>query len=228
MYGTVDQEKLGVMIQGMRTDTKVRQRKDGTFEARYKNGKDGKGRTAYKSFYGKTPEEAVDKMEKALEEKLIRENPPVGLSLLILGAGSHGREVREIAESLHIFQKIDLLDDDTTKPEVIGSWSDIDELKGKYNSAIVAVGNEYTRKLWFAKLAKAGYIIPTLVHPSAVVSQNAILGAGTVICARAAISSGAQVGAGCIISAGVALGRDERIEDWTHISTAGIVNWTRI
>jgi len=212
----------------MRTEANVRQRKDGSFEARYKIGRNGKGRTAYASCYGKTVEEAVEKRDKALEQQLIRNNPPVGLNLLILGAGSHGQEVREIAESLHIFQKIDFLDDDTTKPEAVGSWNDIDKLKGSYNSAIVAVGDEYTRKLWFAKLTEAGYMIPTLVHPSAIVSQNAILGAGTVICARATISSGAQVGAGCIISAGVALGRDERIEDWTHISTAGIVNWTRI
>lgn len=209
----------------MRTETKVRQRKDGAFEVRYKNGKDGKGRTAYKSFYGKTPEEAVDKMEKAIEEKLIRENPPVGLSLLILGAGSHGREVREIAESLHIFQKINFLDDDTNKLESIGAWEDIEELRGEYNAAIVAVGNEYTRKLWFAKLAEAGYMIPTLVHPSAIVSQNATLGAGTVICARAAISSGAKVGAGCIISAGVAIGRDIVIDDWIHMEAGGVVNW---
>ena len=212
----------------MGTEGNVRQRKDGSFEARYKIGRNAKGRTAYASCYGKTYEDAVEKREKALEERLIENNPPVGLNLLILGAGSHGQEVREIADSLHIFQKINFLDDDTTKPEAIGSWNDINDLKDSYNSAIVAVGDEYTRKLWFAKLTEAGYMIPTLVHPSAVVSQNAILGAGTVICARAAISSGAQVGAGCIISAGVALGRDERIEDWTHISTAGIVNWTRI
>ena len=212
----------------MGLETNVRQRKDGTFEARYKIGRNGKGRTAYASCYGKTFEEAVEKRGKALEQQLIKNNPPVGLNLLILGAGSHGQEVREIAESLHIFQKIDFLDDDVTKPEVIGSWNDIDELKGHYNTAIVAVGNEYTRKLWFAKLTEAGYMIPTLVHPSAIVSQNATLGAGTVICARTTISSGAQVGVGCIISAGVALGRDESISDWTHISTAGIVNWTRI
>lgn len=209
----------------MRTEGNVRQRKDGSFEARYKIGRNAKGRTAYKSYYGKTYEEAVEKRDKALEEMLIENNPPVGLNLLILGAGSHGQEVREIAESLHIFQKIDFLDDDMTKPEVIGSWKDIDELKVKYNSAIVAVGDEYTRKLWFAKLTVAGYMIPTLVHPSAIVSQNATLGAGTVICARATISSGAQIGSGCIISAGVTIGRDEALNDWTHKEVGGIVNY---
>ena len=212
----------------MGMESNIRQKKDGSFEARYKIGRHKNGRTAYASCYGKTYEEAVEKRDKALEERLIKDNPPIGMKLLILGAGSHGQEVLEIAESLHIFQKIDFLDDDTNRLEAIGSWDDINELKGNYNSAIVAVGNEYTRKLWFAKLAEAGFTIPTLVHPSAIVSQNAKLGAGTVICARATISSGAEIGVGCIISAGVALGRDESIADWTHISTAGVVNWARI
>lgn len=211
----------------MGMEANIRQRKDGSFEARYKIGRYKNGRIAYASCYGKTYEEAVEKREKVLEERLIKENPPIGMNLLILGAGSHGQEVREIAESLHIFQKIDFLDDDTNKLEAIGSWNDINELKGSYNLAIVAVGNEYTRKLWFAKLSEAGFMIPTLVHPSAIVSQNATLGVGSVICARATISSGAKVGAGCIISAGVAIGRDEALQDWTHIEISGIVRWER-
>lgn len=209
----------------MRIEPNVRQRKDGTFEARYKTGRNGKGRTAYTSCYGKTYEEVIEKRNKALEELLIRNNPPSGLNLLILGAGSHGQEVREIAESIHIFKRIDFLDDDVNKTEAIGAWEKFKNLKDKYNAAIVAVGDEYTRKLWFAKLTDAGYIIPTLVHPSAIVSNNATLGEGTVICARATISSGAAIGVGCIISAGVTIGRDKRFNDWTHIEADGIVRW---
>lgn len=213
-----DKRKMGM-------EANIRQRKDGSFEARYKIGRNEKGRTTYASCYGKTYEEAVEKREKALENQLIKDNPPIGMNLLILGAGSHGQEVREIAESLHLFQKIDFLDDDTNKLEAIGAWGDFEELKNSYNMAIVAVGNEQTRKLWFAKLANANYIIPTLVHPSAIVSQNATLGAGTVICARATISSGAKIGAGCIISAGVTIGRDTEIDDWTHMEVSGVVRW---
>ena len=211
----------------MGMEANIRQRKDGSFEARYKIGRNAKGRTAYASCYGKTYEEAAEKRERALEERLIKDNPPMGMNLLILGAGSHGQEVREIAESLHLFQKIDFLDDDTNKLEAIGAWEDFEELKDSYNLAIVAVGNEHTRKLWFAKLANAYYIIPTLVHPSAIVSQNATLGAGSVICARATISSGAKIGPGCIISAGVTIGRDMEIADWTHMEVSGIVKWSR-
>ena len=68
-----------------------------------------------------------------------------------------------------------------------------------------------------------GYVIPTLVHPTAVISQNAYIGAGSVVCARATVSSGATVGKGCIVSASVTVGRGADIADWTHIAEGGIV-----
>ena len=140
-----------------------------------------------------------------------------------MGAGSHGQEVYEIASQLHVFCRIDFLDDDENKDYVIGPWDCIDELRDEYAAAIVAVGNEELRKYWSARLVQAGYVMPTLVHPSAIVSPKATLGAGTVIGARAAISPGARIGAGCIIAAGVALSRDENIEDWAHIEIGGKV-----
>lgn len=168
-------------------------------------------------------EEAKRKRDKALGIKLMEEHKPRGLNLLILGAGSHGQEVYEIANDLHIFTKIDFLDDDNENLNAIGSWEDIYELRDEYTAAIVAVGDEKLRKLWFSKLVEAGYVIPSLVHPSAIISSNAKIGVGSVICARSAISPGAIVGNGCIISAGVAVARDAKVEDWTHIDGDGVV-----
>ena len=68
-----------------------------------------------------------------------------------------------------------------------------------------------------------GYVIPTLVHPTAVISQNARIGAGSVICARATVSSGADIGKGCIVSASVTVGIGAKIADWTHIAEGGVV-----
>ena len=201
----------------------IRMRNDGRYEARYVKARDENGRAIYASCYGKTKEEALAKRARAEQEILIKENKPAGLNLLILGAGSHGQEVYEIASQLHVFCRIDFLDDDENKDYVIGPWDCIDELRDEYAAAIVAVGNEELRKYWSARLVQAGYVMPTLVHPSAIVSPKATLGAGTVIGARAAISPGARIGAGCIIAAGVALSRDENIEDWAHIEIGGKV-----
>lgn len=203
--------------------TNIKLRKDGLWEARYKKGRNKAGKIVYASCYGKTREAAISKRAAIFDQRLIEANEPKGLQLLILGAGSHGQEVREIAESLRCFTKIDFLDDDLNIPGVIGSWDKVVELASEYAAAIVAVGDENKRRLWSSKLANIGYFIPTLVHRSAIVSPNAVLEAGTVVCARATISSGAHIGKGCIISAGVTVGRVALVEDWTHIDIGGVV-----
>ena len=58
-------------------------------------------------------------------------------------------------------------------------------------------------------LAREGYVLPVLIHPSAVVSPSAEVGYGTVICARAVIGPGAEIPEGTHILCGqaVAAGR---------------------
>ena len=207
----------------MRTGDNIRQRADGRFEARYIKGRNEAGRAIYASCYGKTYEEAKAKREKAKEAMLVDAFEPKGIGLLILGAGSHGQEVYEIASSLHVFDRIELLDDDTSKG-TFGQWKDAAELRNDgFTAAIVAVGDEELRKTWSSRLTKMGYVIPTLVHPTAVISQNACIGAGSVVGARATVSSGAKVGKGCIVSASVTVGIGANIDDWTHIAEGGVV-----
>lgn len=207
----------------METQKNVRMRRDGRYEARYVKSRDENGKAIYASCYGRTREEAIAKREQATTEIFINQNRADGINLLILGAGSHGQEVYEIASQLRVFSRIDFLDDDEERSNALGPWSMINELHGEYTAAIVAVGDEMTRRTWFAKLAEAGYVVPTLVHPSAIVSPRAVLEPGCVICARAAISPGARIGMGCIISAGVAVARDEVLADWTHMEIGGNV-----
>ncbi|MDD5822976.1 MAG: hypothetical protein PUD55_00880 [Firmicutes bacterium] len=207
----------------MRTGDNIRQRKDGRYEARYIRSRDDSGRAIYASCYGKTYDEAKARREEALDALRMENFEPKGINLLILGAGSHGREVNEIASELNMFDRIDYLDDNPAVENTVGRWEDIGKLRSEYSAAIVAVGDKDTRQRWFARLAELGYSIPKLVHPSAEVSQSASIGVGTVICARAIVSSGSSIGSGCIISAGVVLGRDSKVNNWTHIDVSGTV-----
>ena len=207
----------------MRTGDNIRRRTDGRYEARYIQGRNESGRAVYGSCYGRTYEEAKEKRDKVLKARYVEQFEPRGISLLILGAGSHGHEVYEIANSLHVFDRIEMLDDDTSK-DALGQWEDAHRLRNEgFDAAIVAVGDEVIRKAWFSRLTEMGYVIPNLVHPTALISQNALIGTGSVVCARATVSSGAMVGKGCIISAGVTVGRDVNIADWTYIVEGGIV-----
>ena len=67
------------------------------------------------------------------------------MNLLILGAGSHGHSVKEIAESLRMFQKISFLDDKITREDIIGKCSDALKYKEEYPCALVAMGVSFKK-----------------------------------------------------------------------------------
>ena len=201
----------------MRTGENIRERKDGRFEARYIKGRDENGKLIYGYCYGKTYQETKAKRD----EKTKSQNTLKEMNLLILGAGEHGQEVKELAQSLRIFNKIGFLDDDPKK-DVLGPCSNFAKYQNEYSIAIPAVGNEELRIKWMEGLVNAGYIIPTLIHPSAVVSPNAKIGAGTVICAGATVGPGAEIGICCIISSGSTVGRGAKLPDWTYLKTGQV------
>ena len=201
----------------MRTGSNIRQRAAGRFEARYPKGRDERGRIIYGYCYGRTYEEAAQKREAALRRP-VRE-----MNLLILGAGSHGQEVRELAQGLNIFRKIAFLDDSPEKTEAIGPCSGFERYVWEYPVAISAVGDHGLRMKWLAELARAGYVLPVLIHPGAVVSPSASVGYGTVICARATVGAGSVIGSGCIISSGATIDRNVILPDGTHVDCGQVV-----
>lgn len=205
----------------MKKGDNIRLRTDGRYEARYIKSRSEQGKIIYGYCYGRTYEEAEEKREYQLQ----RMWNPKELNLLILGAGSHGIDVHEIAKSLRVFGKIDFLDDDVSKNQVIGNWSQVENFLDDYPVAVVAVGDEDTRRKWTEKLEKIGFIIPTLVHPTVFVSDSTIIGKGTVICARSTISTGAKIGKGCIITSGSTVPRKAIIPDWGYFEFDKIIHY---
>lgn len=205
----------------MKKGDNVRLRSDGRYEARYAKSRDEKGKIIYGCCYGKTLEEAVEKREYQLR-KLAKNRE---MNLLILGAGIHGIDVHEIAKSLHVFNKISFLDDDPSKPNVIGKWKDAGKYIETYPHAIVAVGDEGARKTWTEQLQALGFIVPTLVHPTAFISDGVEIGLGSVICARATISSGVTTGKGCIITTGSRVPMKTHIPDWCYFDFDKIIHY---
>ena len=100
-------------------------------------------------------------------------------NLLILGAGQHGQVVKEIAESMNFFDKIDYLDDNSN--HAIGKFNDYEKYKDKYNYAFVAIGNTKLRMEWIEKLENAGYILKNIIHKTAIVSNSTKLENGIVV-----------------------------------------------
>lgn len=199
----------------MKKGENVRLRSDGRFEARYIKSRDSTGKIKYGYCYGQTYDEAVEKREYQLKKI----QKPKKLNLLILGAGVHGDDVYEISKALRVFNRIDYLDDNPFKVNVIGKWKDAEKFLESYPVAIVAVADEDTRKEWTAKLQDIGFIIPTLIHPTAFIPEGIEIGIGTVICARVTVSVGTTIGNHCIITSGSIVPRKAVLPDWAYFET---------
>lgn len=199
----------------MKTGNNIRLRKDGRYEARYIKGRTAEGKIIYGYAYGATYEEAAEK-KAALCAEQMQFRP---LNLLILGAGSHGTEVSELAQGMRLFRKISFLDDDPSKQGILGPVADFAKYLDEYPLAFPAVGNAALRMRWTEELLKAGFIIPTFIHPAAVVSPTAKIGDASVVLAGAIVGAGAVIGKGCIIQGGAAVGRNAVVPDWTWLDT---------
>jgi len=151
--------------------------------------------------------------------------------LLIIGASGHGKVVADIATRMNRWGQIAFLDDNkglssSMGLEVIGTSNDIDKYVNEYD-LFVGIGNNATRSKVFEKINKLGASIQTLIHPSAVIGTDVLIGEGTAVMAGAIINCSTKIGAGCIINTGATVDHDNHIEDFVHISpgahTAGNV-----
>ena len=80
---------------------------------------------------------------------------------------------------------------------------------------VIAIGNNAVRKAISERLPVKWY---TAIHPSAVVSEYAVVGEGTMVLANAVINPCATVGRHCIINTASVIEHDNRIDDFIHIS----------
>jgi len=144
--------------------------------------------------------------------------------LLIAGAGGHGRVVADVAEASGNWSQIAFVDDGLANSgrvddwPVLGSLADALRHRDDYPEILVAIGNNVARLEWLQRYAGEQLSIATLVHPSAVVSPRASLGAGTVVFPNAVINISARLGGGCIVNTAAVIEHDCRIGAAVHVS----------
>ena len=86
-------------------------------------------------------------------------------NLLILGNGRLELAVKEIAEEMNCFAKIDFLSDESES--AIGKLSDYEKFSADYKYAYPAFENPEERINWIQRLEQSCYKVAVLVHPKA-------------------------------------------------------------
>lgn len=142
--------------------------------------------------------------------------------LAIFGASGHGKVVADIAElcGWEIFFFDDAKPKDTVflaRP-LLGNFGDLLAQVSRFDSVVVAVGNNDFRLERSRSLGLAGAILATLIHPAAIVSRYAQVEPGSVIMPGAVINAAARIGQACIVNTGATIDHDCRISDGAHIS----------
>jgi len=153
-----------------------------------------------------------------------RQDSPKQMNLLILGAGSQGPVVREIAEAIGIFDEIAFLDDNPNNQLAIGPLREAEKLKKRFPMAVVSFGDSRLREHWMNTCESLGYILPTLIHPSATISPAAAMERSVVVEARCIVSAGAVIGRGALLSGASVIEVGAHIGKFVHIGSSAIVS----
>lgn len=136
--------------------------------------------------------------------------------LIIVGASGHGKVVADIAK-LNGYKDIVFVDDsnvsDCAGYPVIGSTAMINDSDA---DTFVAIGNGMVRKRIMEEHPDRTF--PILVHPEAVVAEDATIGDGTVVMAGAIINPSTIIGKGCILNTSCSVDHDCIVGNYVHVA----------
>lgn len=147
--------------------------------------------------------------------------------LVIIGAGGMGRTIYDLArESIgfgtdyiikgFIDDNTSALDGYENYPLILGTIRDY--MPSMDDIFVCSIGGAARRKCIEDILSKGGSFL-TMIHKTARIGTNVVIGAGTIVGAFTAIGADAKIGKFNLIQSQTIIGHDSRIGDWNRIDT---------
>lgn len=150
--------------------------------------------------------------------------------IVLVGFGGHGKSVADCIErqgKFHILGYTDLQQYSDCRYAYLGTDEVLSELyrSGVYSAAVCIgfLGKGAVREIIYDKLKSIGYVLPTIIDPSAIVSETAELGEGTFVGKLAVINAEAKVGKMAIINTKALVEHDCKVGDFTHIAVGAVL-----
>ena len=149
-------------------------------------------------------------------------------NLILIGAGGHCKSCIDVIEQEKKYKITGLIDNKKTtfsKYKIIGSDKELKKTKVK--NALITIGqikDLLIRERIFKSLEKLNFKFPIIISPLAYVSNDASLGAGSIIMHKSFVNKNVKIGKNCIINTGAIIEHDVVIGDNCHIATGVIVN----
>lgn len=121
------------------------------------------------------------------------------------------------------YEEVAFLDDAMKGADVVGKCCDYKSFLGKYDKAVAALGDNTMRLYWTERLMEAGYQVPSVIHPSAILSPSAVIGSGTLVMQRAVVNTHTVVEHGVLVNSGAVIDHDSYICRGAHIGLGSVV-----
>lgn len=141
-------------------------------------------------------------------------------SLLIFGAGGHGRVVADAALAAGQWLRVLASDRDAARctGELLAGVPLLPAYAATASAASihVAIGNASHRAREIAALPEG--LLASVVHPRASVSRHSTLGPGCFIAAQAVVGPNASLGVSVIVNHGAVVDHDVCVGDFSHIA----------
>lgn len=150
-------------------------------------------------------------------------------AILVLGAGGHGKAVVDLVLTHGGWRAAGVVDAAPRVAALLGVTVLGDEsllaalARSGIGHAHPAVGNNVQRVAAAGRLAEAGFALPALVHPAAILSHGATIGEGVAVLARAVIGPEARIGRLALVNTGAIVEHDCIVEDAAHIAPGAVL-----
>lgn len=148
--------------------------------------------------------------------------------ILLIGGGGHCCSVLDSIISLNTYDEIGIIEREPKKNQsvmgvsVIGTDADLPFLfnNGWHYAFITlgSIGDSSKRESIYSNLCKEGFVIPSIIDPSAIIGSNTYISDGSFIAKRVVINAGSNIGSCAIVNTGAIVEHDCFVGDFVHIS----------
>ena len=150
--------------------------------------------------------------------------------IVVWGGGGHGHVVVDLLRAVGGWNVVGILDSLNPKGArimdvpVLGDADQLPRLREQGVAHVaVAIGDPGARERMLAQATALGFHVPTLIHPSCIVSPAATIGPACVLCAGAIVGPQSVLGAGVIVNTRASVDHDVRLGDFAHVAPGATI-----
>lgn len=153
--------------------------------------------------------------------------------VVLVGSGQHARVVLYNIKAQEKYEVACFLDADESKVGkmyegylIAGTYDNLDDIRQKYgtNKFFIAFGNMKYRKKVFEKFIESGWEAVNIIHPNAVISENARIGNGVLIECGCLVTPNPIIGDNVVINTGSQINHDNVVESHVYIASGVVLS----